>query len=102
MDEDFRGVSPTSVRDTLDEGPGWRVQQNGAILLVKSNKWDLVSLGSDPVQVKPISGDTYMAPFNWSKLKNWPQRGSSWFGELRVSLGPRLVFFIIFGGAAFH
>lgn len=52
MNEDFRGVSPTSVRDTLDEGPGWRVQQNGAILLVKNKKWDLVSLGSDPIQIQ--------------------------------------------------
>jgi hypothetical protein len=56
MDEDFRGVSPTSVRGTLDEGPGWRVQQNGAILLVKSNKWDLVSLYADPIQIQANLG----------------------------------------------
>jgi hypothetical protein len=53
MDEDFRGVSPTSVRGTLDEGPGWRVQQNGAILLVKSNKLNPSAIDEDsrPVQV---------------------------------------------------
>jgi hypothetical protein len=47
---------------------GGKVQQNGAILLVESNKLDLRPLDKDPKLIKPIWGGIYVA-FNGIVLK---------------------------------